>query len=232
VIPAVYPGALDDSPVNGENWGDWTGLPLVDGTYTFDMHGARSLVVTRSGEDTPYTEGADSTLTKLRFGAPGSIVDVERVDPESCYGCHTNLQFHGGSRRSLEACLSCHGTAGAENTLLYENPTNGNPFGTSVEFRHFLHDLHKEVFPATPGGVQDCAKCHGENTVWQLPATRLHPQQTVPTRAWMTVCSGCHTASSARAHMDTNTSLAGAESCAICHGANDELSVREVHKVK
>ena len=43
-----YPGALDDSPVNGQDWGDWTGLPILDGTYVLDMHGARSLTVTRA----------------------------------------------------------------------------------------------------------------------------------------------------------------------------------------
>lgn len=232
VIPSVYPGALDDSPVNGEDWGDWTGLALVDGTYILDVHGARSIVVNRSGENTTYTEGADSTAANLLFGNATEVVTVSRIDPQACYGCHNSLQFHGGSRRSVEACLSCHGTAGAENTLLYENPTTGNPFGTSVEFRYLLHNLHNGVFPGMPGGVQDCAKCHGDNTAWQLPDERLHPNQGVPTRAWRAACSSCHSDSPAIAHIDANTSLAGAEACAVCHGADDTLSVTNVHKIK
>ena len=232
VIPSVYPGALDDSPVNGEDWGDWTGLALLDGTYVLDFHGSRTLTVTRSGEATTYREGADSTAANLLFGAATEVVTVSRIDPQACYGCHNSLQFHGGSRRSVEACLSCHGTAGAENTLLYENPTTGNPFGTSVEFRFLLHNLHNGVFPGMPGGVQDCAKCHGDNTAWKLPDERLHPNQGVPTRAWRAACSSCHSDSPAIAHIDANTSLAGAEACAVCHGLDDALNVTNVHKIK
>lgn len=233
VVPDVYPGALDDSPVNGEDWGDWTGLALLSGTYTFDMHGARSITVTRFGENTSYTEGADSTVVKLLFGSATTIVDVARIDPQSCYGCHENLQFHGGSRRSVEACLQCHGTAGAEQTLLYEDPVNGAPFGTSVEFRYLLHRLHDGVFPGMPGGVQDCAKCHGQaSTAWTLPAERLHPAQSVPTRAWRAACSSCHDSTAEIAHIDANTSPSGAEACAICHGAGENLDVRTVHRIK
>ncbi len=232
VVPDLYPGALDDSPVLGESWGDWTGLPLIDGTYTLDVHGARSLVVTRAGENTSYTEGAESTLTHLLFGNATTVVEVPRVDAESCYGCHNSLQFHGGSRRSLDACLSCHATAGAENTLVYENQTTGNPLGTPVEFRHFIHSLHKEVFPAMPGGVQDCAKCHGNNTVWKLPAERNHPSQSILTRSWYVACSSCHDGNAAKSHMDVNSTIFGAEACDVCHGTNDPLSVENVHRIK
>ncbi|MCB9886359.1 MAG: hypothetical protein H6838_12765 [Planctomycetes bacterium] len=228
-IPAVYPGSINNTETNGEDWGDWTGLPVLDGTYTFDLHGAQSLSVTRATEVTTYTEGADSTVTRLLFGGATEIVEVPRADPQSCYGCHNSLQFHGGSRRSLETCLSCHGTAGMEGRPLYEG---GSAVGESVEFRHWLHAAHKEVFPAMPGGVQDCAKCHGQNTVWQLPAERRHPMQTIMTRSWMVACSSCHTDTAARAHMDVNTTMFGAEACAICHGTNDELSVINVHKIK
>jgi len=232
VIPSVYPGALDDSPVNGEDWGDWTGLDLVDGTYILDFHGSRTFNVVRSSETTTYREGADSTASYLLFGAATEQELVSRIDPQACYGCHNSLQFHGGSRRSVEACLSCHGAAGTENTLLYENPTTGNPFGTSAEFRFLLHNLHNGVFPGMTGGVQDCAKCHGTNTAWKLPDERLHPDQAVPTRAWRAACSSCHSDSPAVAHIDANTSAAGAEACAVCHGLDDELNVTQVHKFR
>lgn len=232
VVPSQYPGALDDSPVHGEDWGDWTGLPLLDGTYTFDMHGARTLNVTRFGETTSYTEGADSTVAKLLFGAATEVVDVTRISPDACYGCHENLQFHGGSRRSVEACLQCHGTAGAEHTLKYEDPTGGHDFGTTVEFRNLVHALHDGVFPGMPGGVQDCRKCHAENTAWTLPAERLHPDQSRPTRSWYVACSSCHSSTAEKAHMDANTSPGGAESCTVCHGEGDALSVIKVHRIR
>lgn len=232
VVPSAYPGALNDSPVNGEDWGDWTGLPVLAGTYVLELHGAKALTVTRSGETTSYTEGADATAANLLFGNATSVVQANRIDPQACYGCHNNLQFHGGSRRSVTTCLGCHGTAGAENTQLYENPTSGNPAGSPVEFRYLLHNLHNGVFPGMPGGVQDCAKCHGTSTSWQLPDTRLHPQQAVPTRAWRAACSSCHNAAPSVAHIDANTSAAGAEACAVCHGKSDVLDVVSVHKVR
>ena len=235
VIPPVYPGALDDSPVNGEDWGDWTGLPLVNGTYKFDLHGARSLPFTGpGGEMTTYTEAAEPTVVYLLFGAATSIEIVERVvGATACNACHVNLQFHGGSRRGFDACINCHGSAGAENTLLYENPTTGNPLGTPVEFRYLLHQLHEHVFPVTPGGVQDCSKCHGPgNTAWQVPAERNHPSQSRPTRAWKAACSSCHDSAVNVAHIDANTSASGGESCAICHGAGRELDVPFVHLIR
>lgn len=234
VVPSVYPGALDDSPVNGEDWGDWTGLAVLAGTYTFDIHGSRSHTVVRATESTTYTQGADSTWQHVLFGDATTVETTERTVGEStCYVCHNNLQFHGGRRRSYVACIQCHGTAGAENTLIYENQTTGNPLGTSVEFRYLAHELHDGAFPAMPGGVMDCAKCHGAgNTAWVLPADREHPNQTVPTRAWRAACSSCHNEPSQVAHIDANTSPAGAESCAICHGEGDELNVRTVHTVR
>jgi hypothetical protein len=229
VVPSIYPGALEDTPVHGEDWGDWTGLPLLDGTYKLDIHGARQIPVTPYTETTTYTEGADSTVTKLLFGAATTVEDVVRIDPQACYGCHQNLQFHGGSRRSVEACLQCHGSAGTENSPPY---VGSNPFGTAAEFRVIIHSLHKDVFPAMPGGVQDCAKCHGQNTAWTLPAERLHPAQTYRTRSWFVACSACHDSPAATAHMDVNTNLGGAEACEICHGEDDELSVQTVHKIR
>ncbi|HEX6811274.1 MAG TPA: hypothetical protein VF384_06605 [Planctomycetota bacterium] len=234
VVPQVYPGALDDSPVNGEDWGDWTGLPLLNGTYTLDVHGARTFSVTRFGETTSYTEGADATLVQLLFGSAAEVETVERVvGAVACNQCHDALQFHGGSRRGFDTCISCHGSAGAENTLVYENPTTGNPFGTTVEFRHMLHSFHENVFPGMPGGVQDCAKCHGaNNSAWAMPADRLHPQQTRPTRSWRAACSSCHGSAAQVAHIDANTSPSGAESCAICHGTGENLDVRTVHRIR
>jgi hypothetical protein len=234
VVPDLYPGALDDSPVNGEDWGDWTGLRLLDGTYLFDVHGARTFNVTRSGETTGYTEGADATVVPLLFGAATTVERIERTaGAATCYSCHENLQFHGGSRRGFDTCISCHGTAGAENTLVYENQATGNPLGTTVEFRHFIHRAHDGFFPGMPGGVQDCAKCHGPSaTAWTEPATRLHPDQTIATRAWMVACTSCHDDAPARAHIDINTTPLGSESCAVCHGTGEDLDVRTVHRIR
>lgn len=233
VVPSVYPGALEDTPTNGQDWGDWTGLNLLDGTYRLELHAARSLTVTRAGENTSYTEASDGTITDLLFGAATEATHVLRVDGAAlCNKCHDSIQFHGGSRRGAATCIACHSTAGAELTPLYENQSTG-AWGTPVEFRYIAHEFHEGVFPAMPGGVQDCAVCHGaDNTAWVLPATRLHPDQTVPTRAWNAACSSCHSSTAAVAHIVANTSPSGYEACLVCHGEGKELNVRTVHALK
>lgn len=234
VVPDHYPGALNESPAELGNYGNWVNLPLLDGTYTFDMHGARATSVTRAGETTAYTEGADATLVRILYGSATTVEVVDRVaSAETCYNCHERLQFHGGSRTSVETCLQCHGTAGAQGTLAYENQTSGAPVDKPdpVEFRHFLHGLHRDVFPSMPG-VQDCKVCHGTSTSWVQPAEREHPNQVYPTRAWSISCGGCHDSTPATAHMDANTSPSGYEACSICHGEGKENDVRTKHLIR
>ncbi|GAB4136726.1 MAG: hypothetical protein Fur0037_01460 [Planctomycetota bacterium] len=232
IFPSVYPGALDDSPVNGQDWGDWTGLPIVDGTYTFDMHGYKNLTVNPTGlESTSYREGASPTVVHVLVGSATEVHTVSRIEGSStCYACHDDIQFHGGTRRGFEACINCHGSAGTEDKLLYEDPTAGHPLGTTLEYRNFLHAAHDNVFPAMPGGVQRCRACHGDaNTAWKSPADRMHPSQTTPTRAWKVVCSSCHTSTLTAGHIDAMTSPSGYETCALCHGESKMEPVELVH---
>jgi hypothetical protein len=88
------------------------------------------------------------------------------------------------------------------------------------------------VFPAMPGGTMQCAKCHGaENTSWIVPAPRDHPtEQGAPVRVWRAVCSGCHDSDADALHTEKETSPAGVESCADCHGPGTVLAVELVHK--
>lgn len=230
-VPAVYPGALDDSPARGEDWGDWTGLAVLDGTYVLDLHGARSFSYSPAGESTSYTDAALSTGVQLLFGSATAPETVERVvGASACNACHDDIAFHGGSRRGFDTCIQCHGTAGTENTQPYETLTPASGPIASLEFRNFLHSAHAEVFTSMPGGVQNCAACHGaSNTAWKEVAERLHPAQSVPTRAWYVSCSSCHDSNAAVAHMDVNTSGSGAESCEVCHGSSGDYSVERSH---
>ncbi|MBL8862751.1 MAG: hypothetical protein JNK02_12190 [Planctomycetes bacterium] len=230
-IPAVYPGALDDSPTRGENWGDWTGLALLDGTYTLDLHGGRSFTHVAYGESNSYAEGARPTTAQLLFGSATVPETVERVvGASACNSCHDDVAFHGGNRRGFDSCIQCHGAAGTENTQPYESLTPASGPIASLEFRNFLHAAHAGVFPAQPSGVQDCAACHGSgNEAWKVPAPRMHPDQTVPTRAWYVSCSSCHDSTDAVAHIDVNTSQYGYESCGVCHGPGRDYAVERSH---
>ncbi|MBK8099016.1 MAG: hypothetical protein IPK26_18065 [Planctomycetes bacterium] len=264
VIPSAFPGSLNESPELDDSWGDWTGLALPSGTYTFGLYGARSVnVVTpapvgTATETTGYTEGGRAATRNLLFGNATSETAVHRIDgSQSCNACHVDIQFHGGSRRGYETCILCHGTAGAEDAAKYTYPTATTTESTTVDFRTMLHKIHhgKELaaganyvvignggtghtyemvgFPYMPGGTGDCASCHGKNnTAWAVPAERNHPAALHPTRAWRAACGSCHDSSAETAHIDANTSPAGAEACAICHGEGEDKDVRAVHIIR
>jgi hypothetical protein len=230
-VPAVYPGALDDSPTRGEDWGDWTGLSMLDGTYLLALYGGRSFSHSPAGEATNYTEGAQPAVAELLFGSATTVETVERVvGSVACNSCHDEISAHGGNRKGFESCIQCHGSAGTEHTQGYEEQAAPSSPVISVEFRNLLHAAHADVFPSLPGGVQNCTACHGEgNTAWYDVAERVHPDQTVPTRAYYIACSSCHDSSAAVAHMDVNTSPSGAESCAVCHGPDGQYPVERSH---
>jgi OmcA/MtrC family decaheme c-type cytochrome len=172
------------------------------------------------------------------------------------------VQFHGGNRRGYDGCLMCHGTSGAEDRARHLAGNAPATPGTSIEFRSMLHKIHAGSlltqqydvvgqssamwpdnysvhnyngigFPALPGGVANCASCHGAgNTAWHAPAERVHPQQTKPARTWFAACITCHDSNAARAHAEANTSPNGAEACAICHGPGEEQHVVLEHKTR
>ncbi len=97
-----------------------------------------------------------------------------------------------------------------------------------------LNSYESVVFPAMPGRVMQCTKCHGaESSTWEEPAERNHPTQPgVPTRSWRTVCGSCHDSGAAQAHIDINTSGTGVESCAVCHERGADYDVWLVHKTR
>jgi OmcA/MtrC family decaheme c-type cytochrome len=129
--------------------------------------------------------------------------------------------------------------------------------GLGIDFRQMLHKIHQgrdladaenyvvvgffgrsitfdEIgFPSFVGGTSNCDSCHGDgNTAWYAPTDRLHPTQafTAPQSNWNLVCASCHDDRAALAHIQSNTSASGLESCAVCHGDDKILSVELVHR--
>lgn len=231
VVPSVYPGNIYNSGDLGEAYGAWNGLPILDGTYKFDLHGAGSISVNPTGlEATTYTQGAHSSTNYVLFGAASTVEEPARVEgAAACNKCHNDIQFHGGSRKGYDVCITCHGTAAVEDRPLYAGGGSQTPTAT-FEFRNVLHELHEGVFPAMPGGVAQCAACHGaDNDAWKQPADRLHPNQVVPTKSWGVVCSSCHTSNAASGHIEAMTSPSGYETCALCHGEGKDKPVEFMH---
>lgn len=94
------------------------------------------------------------------------------------------------------------------------------------------HTYGHVIFPAMPGGVSNCALCHGsENTAWQSPSDRNHPtDQVEPVRRWTNVCGACHDSDDARGHIKSQTGPSGLEGCGVCHGPGETWSVEAMHK--
>jgi hypothetical protein len=254
VVPAAYPPPLNDSPDLGESFGEWKGKPLVSGTYTLDLYGVVSRTLNLHGQTNSYSAASVAGLFDFLVGDATVVEPYALIsEAENCYVCHDDLYFHGGGRRSFRTCIACHGDAGGEDRARYTSPNGPDTPGVSIAFREMLHKIHmgrdltnaetyvvagnngsintyEHVgYPAMPGGVLQCVKCHG-NDAWQLPTNRDHPtHQVEPVRSWRVVCGSCHDSDSAHAHIDVQTSPSGVESCAVCHGPLRDHDVVRVH---
>jgi OmcA/MtrC family decaheme c-type cytochrome len=171
----------------------------------------------------------------------GSATEIEPhaiiSNSNTCLSCHDDVLFHGGGRRGIDTCLTCHSISGNTSSMM---PNTGAP----IEFRQMLHKIHMGeelpdaatypfatdgAFPAMPGGPEQCVKCHGNNS-WNAPAPREHAGASVPVRIWGTSCGSCHSSDAAQAHIAVQTSMAGYESCEVCHGDGRDWSVVVMHK--
>jgi hypothetical protein len=68
-MPATYPLALNASPGLGEESGEWTGKPLVDGTYSLGIWSARTLTLDLYGESNSYKSTSDSKNVDFLVGS-------------------------------------------------------------------------------------------------------------------------------------------------------------------
>lgn len=168
-LPAVYPPAFGDTTDIADANGDWGGKSIVDGRYTLGLWSAKSSISVTfpagAGEATSYT-GASLLATGGDFyiGAETGDAAYGLISAGSnCTVCHTEPQFHGGSRRGGDTCLLCHGQAGAEDgpQRIWTQSTATTPVyplattGTSINMRTMLHKIHmgKELFNAATYAV-------------------------------------------------------------------------------
>jgi len=157
-LQAVYTPATGDSDEVVGTDGDWTALPIVDGTYQlgawanidFTLNPQRTRVATEvwnnlASDNTTYRMISPPATRPFLFGAATTITRREVIaDVDSCKQCHGEIVAHGFGRRGLETCLLCHATPGAEDAPLYS--FNGWYIGptprVSMEFRTLLHKVH------------------------------------------------------------------------------------------
>ncbi|MDP2310683.1 MAG: hypothetical protein Q8P18_31995 [Pseudomonadota bacterium] len=225
-IPATYPLQVNATEADVGLFGDLYGEALRSGTYRVEV-----LMYTALWEDTTCASGSD-TSERWRKAEPGFLDvllgDATVVEPHAivadaaCESCHSEVRFHGGSRKGVDYCVTCH-APGA---------TDGEVPAVSVDFVAIAHGAHASgadlgtpyapggaayaiTFPRLDGGVAACESCHGDNPAWQNPSTRG--------------CMTCHTSDDDYAHAALNTDDVYGESCAVCHGEGSDHAVETVH---
>lgn len=234
---AYYVPPINDSADLGQEQGEWAGLPYLDGTYTADLWFFENLPLGLHNEVQTYRSTSSAATADFLFGNATTIEPRQVISSSAnCYTCHNDVLFHGGGRRGVDSCLTCHNVAGAEDRPLYDSSTAAATPGATIEFRQIMHEIHEgaagePVFPAMPGGVQQCVRCHG-NDVWQSPPARAHGAATRPTKTWTIVCGSCHDSAGAQTHIAAGTAASGYESCSVCHDVGREYAVEPAHFVR
>jgi OmcA/MtrC family decaheme c-type cytochrome len=257
-LQSVYVPPINDSPDLEQSWGEWSGLPFVDGTYSASIWGRKNTILEVQNEVQTYNGIGEASTFNLLFGGATTVDPYHVISTgDNCNACHTMVgPFHGGNRRDFNTCVLCHGVAGSEDWPIYGTKVATLPTtGVTINFRTMLHKVHRGselfdkdyavlgnnssvntygeiVFPAMPSGTMECTKCHGTADNWNAPGNRQHPAQTTPTREWRAACGACHDSPADTGHIDAMTSPAGLESCEVCHGSDAEFSVELMHKVR
>ncbi len=221
-FPDTYVAPYNDTAAFDEDDGEWTGQALADGTYTMAMWFRWSYTVDGEG----FSEVGTRTLN-FAFGAsPLSTLVREVVTTESCNQCHSELQAHGGSRRTAELCVMCH-TNGAE-----DRNTGGATPGASIAWNIMVHKIHNGSHLPSVLGVTTAAT--GERVYDADPVpyelvgfgNNVHDYSHVEFPAWPNFASpmprdlGYGSLTSGEQALEDQM-RSGVTSCALCHGDPD-----------
>jgi len=126
-------------------------------------------------------------------GGTGSGITKNIADTNNCANCHYEFAMHGGPRKTVEYCVTCH------------NPGSVDPdSGESVDMAYLAHSIHRGADRSTPyiiygfgGSTHDYSEVH-------------YPQST-------TYCETCHTYSLSHTDGDNWNEGATAKTCGGCH---------------
>jgi OmcA/MtrC family decaheme c-type cytochrome len=195
-----------------------------------------AIYATRSMDDDTFV--ANTVFDFIPSGS-GEPTTWQVVSEASCNDCHGELAFHGGSRRGLEMCITCHSQNDAidpdtGNSIDFENMVHkihmgrdlpsviaGTPYQI-IGFRQSVHDYSTVGFP---GFISNCATCHGG------PDAEAHRQR--PTAQ---ACTSCHDTTVFTTPVPDGMVLHGGGTqpddamCAVCHAPTGSIAgVTDVH---
>ncbi len=159
-----------------------------------------------------YKDNRASVANDIYMFVPASgtpVVGLQEVTTEACQSCHNPLEGHGGTRRMVEMCLSCHTD---QNT----DPETGN----TVDFKVLIHRIHSgSALPSVVAGTPYYIVGHSQ-TVADFSAITW-PQDTRN-------CTTCHTGG---AQSDAYKTHPNGAACTSCHD-NVNLTTGENHPGK
>jgi len=223
-IPATYLPPLNDSPALGPEVGELTGQPLLDGTYTLGLWFYWGYT---AGEE-DFRDVGTVTVDFLIGSSVASVQPREVVTTAHCNQCHSDLQFHGGTRRGVEICVLCH-NSGAEDRNI-ASAAGGTP-GTTIDLGVMIHRIHNGVHLPSVNGVGVDGNGNKDYTVEPKDYVivsgggTIHDYSEVAFPAWPNLVSpmpkdfGYSALGSFQAQ--ENAILSGMTGCNICHGDPD-----------
>jgi len=178
----------------------------ADGTYSYTFKTAMpgtaaagatvTVGMTASRNLTDFDLGTDYANATSSFVIGGGTPTVrEVVTTATCNKCHSQIAFHGGSRRTMEICILCHVPG-------YINPQTGN----SIDMKVMFHKIHMgENLPSVKAGTPyQINGSHGNNDYSDI-AFPANPN----------TCQACHASDAKQAAAFTTTPTAAA--CGSCH---------------
>ena len=198
-------------------------------THTVALYGSRNLTEFDLG-----TQVSNVVYSWVPDGSPVTVVrDVVRT--ETCNKCHDPLALHGGSRRQIQVCVTCH-------TPQTTDPDTGNTLDMKVMVmkihaasvlnapyviignRQSVNDFSDVTFPQE---INNCQTCHDGT------ASQDMNWLTKPSRA---ACGSCHdkvnfaTGENHAAGPQVSDNL-----CSTCHIPEGELefdaSIKGAHTI-
>ena len=195
-----------------------TDLPTVDATETHTV----GVWAWREFEGQRYVA---NTLYHFRPDGQTPTDFREITKTQTCNGCHNRLEAHGGTRREIGLCITCHAPGAVD-------PDTGNSIdmpvlvhkihsgkelpsvqaGTPYQIIGFNQSVHDYSTVGYPQPAQHCETCHtgSDADVWRTNPSRK-------------ACGACHdlTSFEATVPMGMTAHAGGAMAddtqCSICH---------------
>lgn len=249
--PANGPGTENTIQATSESNGTFTNN--ADGSYRYvfntNLKSVTSpLLVTYSPENTHRVaiqiSGGGIPVANAYYdwqpstGLTSGILSRHMVTTETCNSCHGELAIHGGGRKEIGYCVTCHNPgsvdANSGNTVNFPVMIHKIHSGKNLPsvqaggeyaiwgFRNSKHDYSEVGFPQD---IRNCRNCHDENNT-----------QTPDAGNWMMFptaenCGSCH--DDVNFETGVGHSVATNAECSTCHVGDEsnQLRVDAVHNI-